>query len=347
MSESIDRRRFVKLGAGGLAALAVGSTLGTAEAAPPVLPKRIAGEPWVEADLAQLRRLMRRGLSSTELTEGYLDRIARLNPVLHAVIETNPDALRIARRRDAEWRNGHRRGPLHGIPVLIKDNIATDDGMETTAGSLALVGAAVPADAPVVLQLRRAGAVILGKTNLSEWANFRGFAPFNGWSARGGFTRNPYDLGLDPSGSSSGSGSAVAASLSAVAVGTETDGSILSPSAQQSVVGYQADRRAGVRAGHHSHRPIPGHGRTDGAHRGRRSLAARRPAGAGTPGDGTGGAAAATRSASTGGDCAVPGWRTTAGTPTALTTGRWTTTRWRSPRRCWTDFVEPARRWWT
>lgn len=240
MSGTIDRRAFVGMSVGSLTALAIGTGPGTAAATPVVASRPpLRGEPWVEADLATLRRLMKRGLSSVDLTRGYLDRIARLNPVLHAVIETNPDALRIARRRDAEWRSGRRRGPLHGIPVLVKDNIATDDAMETTAGSLALVGSAVPADAPVVAQLRRAGAVILGKTNLSEWANFRGFAPFNGWSARGGFTRNPYDLGLDPSGSSSGSGSAAAASLSAVTVGTETDGSILSPSAQQSIVGIK------------------------------------------------------------------------------------------------------------
>ena len=132
---------------------------------------------------------------------------------------------------------------MHGIPILVKDNIATDDRMETTAGSLALVGSRVPGDAPLVAQLRRAGAVILGKANLSEWANFRGgsqeFPPINGWSARGGFTRNPYVLDLDPSGSSSGSAAAAAASLSAVTVGTETDGSILSPSAEQAVVGIK------------------------------------------------------------------------------------------------------------
>lgn len=239
MDGSIDRRRFIELGAGGLVLLAVGSTGGGTAVAAPVSALREAAEPWVEADLATLQRRMRRGLSSVELTEGYLERIARLNPILHAVIESNPDALTIARRRDRERRSGQVRGPLHGIPVLLKDNIATDDTMETTAGSLALVGSVVPADAPLVAQLRRAGAVVLGKANLSEWANFRGFAPFNGWSARGGFTRNPYNLALDPSGSSSGSASAVAASLTAVAVGTETDGSILSPAAQQSIVGIK------------------------------------------------------------------------------------------------------------
>jgi len=130
-------------------------------------------------------------------------------------------------------------GPLHGIPVLVKDNIATDDAMETTAGSLALVGSVVPADAMLIARLRRAGAVILGKANLSEWANFRGFAPFEGWSARGGFTRDPYKLQLNPSGSSSGSAVGAAANLCAVAIGTETDGSIVAPSGNNLVVGLK------------------------------------------------------------------------------------------------------------
>ena len=131
------------------------------------------------------------------------------------------------------------RGPLHGIPILLKDNIATDDNMQTTAGSLALVNSRVPADAPIVSRLRAAGAVILGKANLSEWANFRGFAPFNGWSARGGFTRNPYLLDFDPCGSSSGSAVAPAANLCAAAVGTETDGSIVCPAGNNLVVGLK------------------------------------------------------------------------------------------------------------
>ncbi|HAF14201.1 MAG TPA: amidase, partial [Blastocatellia bacterium] len=132
-------------------------------------------------------------------------RIASLNPLLHAVIETNPDALAIAQARDRERRAGRIRGPLHGIPVLVKDNLATNDKMQTTAGSFALVNSTVPSDSVVVNRLRAAGAVILGKANLSEWANFRGNAPFNGWSARGGFTRDPYLLSFDPCGSSSGS----------------------------------------------------------------------------------------------------------------------------------------------
>ena len=189
-----------------------------------------------------------RRLSSAELTEAYLRRIVRLDPLLHAVIETNPQALEIAARRDAERLAGRARGPLHGIPVLVKDNIATNDAMETTAGSLALVGSRVRRDATVVARLRGAGAVILGKTNLSEWANIRGLVPpavkerglfLNGWSARGGFTRNPYGLAWDPCGSSSGSAVAPAANLCAIAIGTETDGSIVCPSGHNAIVGLK------------------------------------------------------------------------------------------------------------
>ena len=196
----------------------------------------------LRATIPQLRKLIGMGdLTSRELTELYLKRIERLNPLLHAVIEVNPDALGIADRRDeqASSMDDDDLGPLHGIPILVKDNIATDDKMETTAGSLALVGSIVPADAALVAQLRRAGAVILGKANLSEWANFRGFAPFEGWSARGGFTRDPYKLGFNPSGSSSGSAVAAAATLSTVTIGTETDGSIVAPSGNNLVVGLK------------------------------------------------------------------------------------------------------------
>ena len=162
---------------------------------------------------------------SWELTLVYLARIDKLNPLLNAVIETNPEAVAIAARLDNERRRGHVRGPLHGIPVIVKDNIATDDAMQTTAGSLALVNARVPGDAPLIRQLREAGAVILGKANLSEWANFRGFS-YSGWSARGGFTRCPYVLGNDPYGSSSGSAVAVGAT---VALASGNSGSGTSP----------------------------------------------------------------------------------------------------------------------
>ena len=151
----------------------------------------------------------------------------------------NPDALAIADRLDAERKAGKVRGPLHGIPVLIKDNIGTADRMQTTAGSLALVGAVPEKDAHIVQRLRDAGAVILGKTNLSEWANFRSTHSQSGWSGRGGQCRNPYALDRDPSGSSSGSGAAAAASLCAITVGTETDGSIVSPSNNCGLVGLK------------------------------------------------------------------------------------------------------------
>jgi amidase len=207
------------------------------------------GAPWFEASIPELEALMASSrLSSRELTDAYLARIGRLDPLLHAVIETNPDAPEIATRRDAERAAGRLRGSLHGIPVLVKDNIATNDAMETTAGSLALLGSRVPRDATVVTRLRTAGAVILGKANLSEWANFRGLVPptvteaglyLNGWSGRGGFTRNPYGLGWDPCGSSSGSAVAPAANLCAIGVGTETDGSIVCPAGHNAIVGLK------------------------------------------------------------------------------------------------------------
>src|SRR5439155_23415653 len=158
---------------------------------------------------------------------------------LRAVLETNPDALASAAALDAERAARGTRGPLHGIPVLVKDNIATADRMETTAGSLALLGVKPPRDAFLVERLRAAGAVILGKSKLSEWANIRSTRSTSGWSARGGLTRNPYCLDRNTSGSSSGSAAAVAASLCAVAVGTETDGSIVSPSSIVGIVGIK------------------------------------------------------------------------------------------------------------
>jgi amidase len=164
------------------------------------------------------------------LVRDYLARIRALDkrgPKLNAIIETNPDALHIAGELDRERRNGHVRGPLHGIPVLLKDNIDTGDKMLTTAGSLGLVGAPAPRDSTVAANLRAAGAVILGKTNLSEWANFRSTHSSSGWSGRDGQTRNPYVLDRNPCGSSSGSGVAPSANLTAVSIGTETDGSIV------------------------------------------------------------------------------------------------------------------------
>jgi amidase len=239
----ISRRSFLGATAAGGAALMVGGLGSIASAAPTSVPDEEA--PWFEATVPQLQALMRsRRLTSRQLTKAYLRRIAELNPLLGAVIETNPEAVGIAARRDAERRRGRIRGPLHGIPVLLKDNIATDDAMETTAGSLALEGSHVPDDAPLVRRLRQAGAVVLGKANLSEWANFRGFIPIdppfpNGWSARGGFTRNPYVLDWDPCGSSSGSAVAAAANLCAITVGTETDGSVVCPAGNNLVVGLK------------------------------------------------------------------------------------------------------------
>ena len=250
LERRLSRRRFLGATAAGGAALLMGggasSALAYDHSTDPGIVRarrRDEDEDWFEASFRDLQRLMRRGeISSVGLTKAYLRRIRDLNPVLGAVIEINPHALRIAAQRDKERRRHHVRGPLHGIPILLKDNIATNDRMETTAGSLALEGSRVRRDAAIVTRLRRAGAVILGKANLSEWANFRGFIPPgfpNGWSARGSFTRDPYVLDWDPCGSSSGSAVAAAANLCAGAVGTETDGSILCPAGNNAVVGLK------------------------------------------------------------------------------------------------------------
>jgi amidase len=196
-----------------------------------------------EATIAALQQRMQSGQdTSRSLVDKYLARIEALDrsgPALHSVLEVNPDARTIADRLDAERKTRGPRGPLHGIPILIKDNIATADRMMTTAGSLALAGATPPKDAFIVERLREAGVVILGKTNLSEWANFRSTHSTSGWSGRGGQTKNPYALDRNPSGSSSGSGAAMAANLAAVAVGTETDGSIVSPANSNGLVGFK------------------------------------------------------------------------------------------------------------
>jgi amidase len=196
------------------------------------------------ASLAELQEGLKAGRwTSVQLTRHYLARIEALDrkgPRLNAVIELNPDALTLAEARDRERKVEGTRGPLHGIPILIKDNIDTADRMATTAGSLALAGAARPGrDAHIAAQLREAGAILLGKTNLSEWANLRSTHSISGWSGRGGLTRNPHALDRNTSGSSSGSGCAVAAGLCAAAVGTETDGSIVSPSSICGIVGLK------------------------------------------------------------------------------------------------------------
>jgi amidase len=202
------------------------------------------GVPVEEVSLAALSEALHAGrVTSSALIEAYLARIEsfdRGGPKLNSVIERNLDAPALAARLDEERKAKGPRSPLHGIPILIKDNIDTADKMKTTAGSLALEDAPAPRqDAPVVARLRAAGAVILGKTNLSEWANIRSSRSTSGWSGRGGLTRNPYALDRNPSGSSSGSGVAVAASLCAAAVGTETDGSIVSPSSLNGIVGIK------------------------------------------------------------------------------------------------------------
>src|SRR2546421_2654094 len=196
-----------------------------------------------ETTIAQLQEAMRSGKHTTRsITEAYLARIEDVDKqgaTLNSVIELNPDAIAIADDLDKERKAGRVRGPLHGIPVLIKDNIDTGDHMLTTAGSLALVGQPAVRDAYIVEKLRESGAVIMGKTNLSEWANIRSKNSTSGWSGRGGLTRNPFALDRNPSGSSSGSGAAVSANLCSAAIGTETDGSIISPAAACGVVGIK------------------------------------------------------------------------------------------------------------
>lgn len=204
------------------------------------------------ASIAQLQARMAAGrLSSTELVDIYLRRIAAIDKGLdlRSILQLNPDAHRIAAQLDQERRRGRVRGPLHGIPILLKDNIDTADRMQTTAGSLALAGAASLQDATVTKRLRDAGAVVLGKANLSEWANFRGFQSSSGWSGVRGQCRNPHILDRNPCGSSSGSAAAVAAALASVSLGTETDGSVVCPSGQCGVAGIKPTVGLTSRAG--------------------------------------------------------------------------------------------------
>ncbi len=225
------------------AALAALASAGAAAGTGPALAAGAAEFDVEEATLDTLRRALDGGrLTARRLAELYLQRIDALDrggPRLNSVIEVNPDALEIAAQRDAELAAGRPAGPLHGIPVLIKDNIDTADRMKTTAGSLALAEGGPKQDATVAARLRAAGAVILGKTNLSEWANFRSTRSTSGWSGRGGLTRNPYALDRNACGSSTGSGVAAAASLCALAVGTETDGSIVCPAHHAGLVGIK------------------------------------------------------------------------------------------------------------
>jgi len=257
----MDRRGF--LGCGTIAGLA--ATLGRADAATPATG-RVASQPHApkapidvpafeldEVTLAELQKQMSAGTrTSRQITEAYLQRIAALDrqgPELRSVIETNPEALEIAAALDAERKAKGPRGPLHGIPVLVKDNVDTSDKMTTTAGSLALEGSIAERDSHVAKRLRDAGALILGKANLSEWANFRSTRSISGWSGRGGQCRNPYALDRNPCGSSSGSGVAAAADLAVAAVGTETDGSIVCPSGANGDVGIKPTLGLWSRAG--------------------------------------------------------------------------------------------------
>jgi len=238
MTDRFSRRSFLHMGAAALAAPVVARSAAPRPAFPPV--PRATDFELEETTVAGLQDAMRAGRQTARsITAAYLARIAELDPRLHAVLETNPEAPAIAERLDAERKAGRLRGPLHGIPVLVKDNIATGDKMMTTAGSLALEGITAPRDAPLVARLRSAGAVILGKTNLSEWANIRGNQSSSGWSARGGQCANPYALDRNPCGSSSGTGAAISANLAALGVGTETDGSIVCPSSACSLVGVK------------------------------------------------------------------------------------------------------------
>jgi amidase len=244
----MNRREFLGTTAAGSAGV-LASQAGCApaeRAAPPAVPAAATGtEPFEldDATVDSLQEGMRSGRwTARAITELYLARIDALNargPELRAIIETNPDALAEAERLDAERKAGTVRGPLHGIPIALKDNIDTHDRMTTTAGSLALEGSIAPQDAFIVGRLREAGAILLAKANMSEWAYWRGLRATSGWSARGGQCRNPYALDRNPCGSSSGSGVAAAANLAALTVGTETGGSIMCPSSINGVVGIK------------------------------------------------------------------------------------------------------------
>ena len=255
----MDRRQFL-----GTAAVGVSAVVSTPGCRPQPTPDGRAPSPAAaatgaesfelhEATIDSLQEGMRSGrLTARRITELYLSRIDALNqrgPELRAIIETNPEALRIADQLDAERQAGRLRGPLHGIPIALKDNLDTHDRMTTTAGSLALEGSIPPQDAFVAGRLREAGAILLAKANMSEWAYWRGMKATSGWSARGGQCRNPYALDRNPCGSSSGSGTAASANLVALTVGTETGGSIMCPASINGVVGIKPTVGLWSRAG--------------------------------------------------------------------------------------------------
>ncbi len=260
----LDRRKLLRLGAAAAAAPALAGTLvERARAAAP-------NSQLEDATIAQLQADLRSGRTTAlQLVQQYTQRIEALDrsgPSVNSILELNPDAEAIARDRDAERKSGRVRGPLHGIPMVIKGNIDTADRMTSTAGSLALLGAPAPQDATVAKRLRDAGAIILGKANLSEWANFRSFHSSSGWSGQGGQTRNPYVLDRNPCGSSSGSGAATSAAFAAAALATETDGSIVCPASICGVVGIKPTvgltSRAGVVPISHSQDTVGPHGKT-------------------------------------------------------------------------------------
>jgi len=236
----MQRRTFFKTTAlSGSAIVLAGGTAYTNET-------KLETEPdWTTFDLNEitvdeLQQKMKSGeLTSVDICKMYINRIKQIDPVLKSIIELNPDALEIAASLDSERNEGKIRGPLHGIPILFKDNIDTGDKMQTTAGSLALEGNFAPKDAFIIKKMRGAGAVVLGKTNLSEWANFRSTNSSSGWSGRGGQVRNPFCLDRSPCGSSAGTGAAVSANLCAIGIGTETNGSIVCPSGVNGVVGIK------------------------------------------------------------------------------------------------------------
>src|SRR5438552_238916 len=232
----LRRRDVLKLGAGAVAGAAALSVIRS-------LPAAAAPTNMNEMTVAQMQASMAsHQLSSLDLVNYYLTRVKTIDqagPTVNSVIEVNPDAVAIAQSLDAERKAGHVRGPLHGIPVLLKDNVDTGDKMQTAAGSLGLVGTPAAHDSAVAANLRAAGAVILGKTTLSEWANFRSFFSTSGWSGRGGQCNNPYALDRNACGSSSGSGAAASANFTAVSIGSETDGSIVCPASMNGVVGIK------------------------------------------------------------------------------------------------------------
>lgn len=241
-ASGIPRRRFLQSSLlGGTATVVLPALAGAREITTQATAQEVGAAELDELSIAHLQAGLASGkFTAKSLTEKYLARIDEIDkhgPSVTSVIEINPDALSIAELRDRDPRD--KRGPLHGIPVLIKDNIDTADRMQTTAGSLALAGPAPARDSYVAQKLREAGAVILGKTNLSEWANIRSSHSSSGWSGRGGLTKNPYSLDRNPCGSSSGSGAAVAANLCAAAIGTETDGSVVCPSSANGLVGIK------------------------------------------------------------------------------------------------------------